>query len=185
MNAKEMQFLEIEFTHRIYEYSKIDRYKSQDQGLAKKQYKSIDEFKCKTLGVSYEELEELRKKYSHIKEFYDRYGQNRPDFFKDAIAFIEWYVEQDSRCHYCKISQESLRKIVSKRGGNLTYNEGSKRASGSLEIEKLDPNKGYTLENSVLACPFCNNAKSNLIKDSDWKKYFAEAMENYLKDQSK
>lgn len=185
MNPTEKLFLELEFTHRIYDFSKIDQFKKQDPGLAKKQYKGIDDFKCQALNLDMNELSELRKKYSFIYTFYKKYGQNRPEFFKNPEAFVLWYEEQNNQCHYCDTTQINLNKIVEKRGGNLTYNDGTKRASGSLEIEKLNPSKGYTLDNSVLACPFCNNAKSNLIKDSDWKKHFADAMKKYLKEQIK
>lgn len=37
-----------------------------------------------------------------------------------------------------------------------------------LELDRKDNDKGYTIENCVLACAICNNAKSNKFTDKEF-----------------
>ena len=58
--------------------------------------------------------------------------------------------------------------------------------NGILEIEqrkpvKEDENPYANLENLILACPLCNNAKSNLIDEDSWRKFFVDSMRAYYK----
>jgi len=154
------------------------------KGQAKREYRTIDGFYLDVLGIDLEKLNELRNIFKQYDELYKRYRQNnieRNELFSNYKKLIKWYNDQKERCNYCHITQDELFKIVSAREGNLTLNKKTKRSKGTLEIEKLDPGEGYTIENSVLACPFCNNAKSNLISENDWRTFFTPAMKEYFK----
>jgi len=59
------------------------------------------------------------------------------------------------------------------------YKKAPKRSSGTLEIERLDSSVGYSEKNMILACPLCNNAKSNLIDEISWRELFVPAMKAY------
>jgi len=180
MDIKE-EYFKLYYTHRIHEYSKIDTYKNWNSGEAKKQYNSLNDFYLRELEINLEELQNLNEEFALFNKLYSKYyNKDRNEFFSNPEQLLKWYEEQNDSCHYCKVTQSDLDKIVEKRNGNLTLNQKTKRSKGTLEIEKLDPSKGYTFENSVLACPFCNNAKSNLILDSDWDIHFAPAMKNYI-----
>jgi hypothetical protein len=67
----------------------------------------------------------------------------------------------------------------------LTLNQKTKRKNGILEIEQKTPineteKKVYSdFNNLILACPLCNNAKSNLIDESSWREIFVEPMRGY------
>ena len=100
---------------------------------------------------------------------------------KNPEEILSWYHRQGKKCGYCKVTQDELHLIVKSRKGNLTLNNLQKRSKGTLEIEKRDPTKGYTFDNDniILACPLCNNAKSNLIDDGSWKTMFAPIMRQY------
>lgn len=64
--------------------------------------------------------------------------------------FIKWYNKQEKICHYCnKTEKDSLNDM----------NRKMKR----LSIDRKDNNKGYELNNIVLACYKCNMIKSNDI----------------------
>jgi len=116
-----------------------------------------------------------------MNKLYSRYfNEQRKELFENPESFLAWYDKQNSSCNHCGITQDALYKIVEIRNGNLTLNQKTKRSKGTLEIEKLNPSIGYTYENSILACPFCNNAKSNLISEEDWRSFFAPAMKDYL-----
>lgn len=176
------EYFNLCYTQRIHEFAKIEFYKKLDKGQAKLKYRSIDNFYIDELQISVDKLNELRKIFKEYDELYRRYRQNnieRTELFSDYKQFLKWYNEQSDCCNYCKITQSDLFKIVSIRNGNLTINKKTKRSKGTLEIEKLDPSEGYSLENSVLSCPFCNNAKSNLILEDDWRKFFVPAIKNY------
>ncbi|PWJ43874.1 hypothetical protein [Sediminitomix flava] len=171
------------YTKRIHEYVKIDSYKNWEKGQAKENYQKIEEFYLDELKINHSKLHELREYFKLYDDLYRKYRNGnveRKKLFDNYNELLVWYDEQEGCCHYCQISQDELYKIVSIRDGNMTLNQKSKRSKGTLEIEKLDPNEGYTFENSVLACPFCNNAKSNLISEKDWREFFAPKMREYL-----
>lgn len=180
MNLKDKYF-ELCYTKRIHEFSKIDQYKKWADGAARTKYKSLDDFYITELEINKEKLNQLRADYKKFNDLYSRYfNEQRRELFEEAKSFLKWYDEQNESCNYCEISQSDLYRIVESRNGNLTLNLKTKRSKGTLEIEKRDPNKGYTFSNSILACPFCNNAKSNLISEEDWRKFFVPAMKNYF-----
>ena len=180
MNPK-AKYFELCYEKRIHEFSKIDSYNGWSKGEAQKKYKSLDNFYQKELNLDKEQLNSLRNQFKNYNDLYIKYfNQKREDLFKEPEKLIEWFNSQNDRCNYCKISQSELLKIVSNRQGNLTLNQKTKRSKGTLEIEKLDPKEGYTFDNSVLSCPFCNNSKSNLISEDDWREYFVPAMKNYF-----
>lgn len=175
------KYYQLYYTYRIHEYSKIDAYSNLTPGEAKLKYNSIDEFYMKELNISKEKLLDLRSDFKQFNSLYSKYYNSaREDLFADSDKFMEWFIKQNDECNYCKLSQGDLLKIVEKRNGNLTLNKKTKRSKGTLEIEKLDPEKGYTYENSVLACPFCNNAKSNLISETDWRDFFVPSVQSFI-----
>ena len=163
--------------------TKIDSFKKWDKGQAKLKYQKIDHFYEDELQINGLKLSELRTYFQKYNYLYDKYRRNniaREELFSDHNKLLKWYNDQEESCNYCGISQANLIKIVESRNGNLTLNQKIKRSKGSLEIEKVNPKKGYTLENSVLCCPLCNDAKSNLISEEDWRKHFAPTMKRYF-----
>ena len=129
-------------------------------------------------------IEAFNEKYPKYKEYYDLYyNESRASFFANPDALLKWFKKQDNRCGYCGVKQEDLKKLAESRGTlnkpNITLNGKTKRSKGTLEIEKKDPSQGYTYENCILACPLCNNAKSNLIDENGWCTYFVPSMQNY------
>lgn len=180
MNLNDKYF-ELCYTERIHEFVKIDQYKKWTDGAARTKYKSLDDFYITELGINQEKLNHLRSDFRKFNDLYSRYfNDQRKELFEKPKAFLEWYDKHKESCNYCGINQSELHRIVKSRNGKLTLNQKTKRSKGTLEIEKLDPSKGYTFDNSVLCCPFCNNAKSNLISEEDWRKFFVPAMKNYF-----
>ena len=181
MNIRD-EYFKLRYTKRIYEFSKIDQLKKWESGKAKSTFKTIDEFYQQELNISKERLTELRDEFSEFNKLYTRYfNEQRQELFINSSELLKWYNDQKGSCNYCAITQEELLKIVKNRDGNLTLNNKTKRSKGTLEIEKLNSSEGYTFKNSVLACPFCNNAKSNLISEKDWREFFKPAMQQYHK----
>lgn len=62
--------------------------------------------------------------------------------------FIRWYNEQDRICLYCKRPEAKTLKDMGSRANRLT-------------IDRKNNDKGYELNNIVLACYRCNTEKGN------------------------
>jgi len=139
----------------------------------------------KKQNLVYEDcIKAFNKKYPKYKEYYDLYyNESRASFFANPDDLLKWFNDQHSRCGYCSVTQDDLKKIAVNRGTsdkpNITLNGKTKRSKGTLEIEKKDPSQGYTHKNCILACPLCNNAKSNLIDENGWRTYFVPSMQSY------
>jgi len=68
--------------------------------------------------------------------------------------FINWYNNQEKRCYYCKRILESIKQ------DSLGHNN-------RLTIDRKDNNRGYELDNIVLACFRCNSTKSNYFTEQE------------------
>lgn len=145
----------------------------------------IDSEIAKKLKDSYE--------YKIIKEAKDRFTRKAiQNGFASFLKFYDWYVnqlkiQQDS-CYYCKSSRELLNKVFRSKGEPQAQQEkkplySTKPAfSSSFQVDKKHPNKGYSKENCVLACAFCNNAKSDMVKDAElFKKSFGSHIGSFLR----
>ncbi|MDQ7058626.1 MAG: hypothetical protein Q9N62_09350 [Ghiorsea sp.] len=143
----------------------------------------VGEFK-KQSDISNEEYINLEKEHSDdIKKIKSEFTGKRKDWRGGVVAFYDWYKGQGQACRYCGISQDELYKLFSKdKNKKLPLNDAVKRSSGTLEIERRDSESNeYNAENCILACPLCNNAKSNLIDEENWMSLFVEPMREYYK----
>jgi len=73
------------------------------------------------------------------------------------MEFIEWYVNQPKTCVYCGIKEADLMKIKD------CYNNKNTR----LSVDCKGNERGYILDNLVLACYRCNSIKSNILTFSE------------------
>ncbi|EPP1572774.1 hypothetical protein ACUMG2_000292 [Campylobacter lari] len=133
--------------------------------------------------------EVVRKKYKinkDIKDENEKFGaidKIVEEKFKDMKNFAMWYekaylkIESKSKlkCHYCGIDEEKLKNLFE----NKLITSKKPSFNSSLQIERLNPDKGYNEENCVLACCICNNAKSDMISTSDFKDYFSESIKKF------
>jgi len=71
------------------------------------------------------------------------------------------YKRDGKKCYYCGIEEEDFFRIWGKFYG------GKRR---KLEVDRKDNEKDYREENCVLACPVCNNAKSDKFTYEEFKK---------------
>ncbi|EPE3793287.1 hypothetical protein ACSIDX_000173 [Campylobacter lari] len=136
--------------------------------------------------------EVVRKKYKINKDIKDENEKFNTidkmveEKFKDMKNFAMWYekaylkIESKSKlkCHYCGIDEEKLKNLFE----NKLITSKKPSFNSSLQIERLDPDKGYNEENCVLACCICNNAKSDMISAENFKKYFKTPIESFYKD---
>ena len=119
----------------------------------------------KQFSISEDEYDGYVEKFSDIQKIKSKYTEEREEGFKSIVKFYDWYKEQPQVCGYCYISQKELYELFTKdENKKLPLNDAIKRSYGTLEIERKDSTTNtYDDTNSILACPLCNNAKSNLI----------------------
>lgn len=121
-------------------------------------------------------LDTLSNLYNSFKRKQENYTGSFDGKFEE---FISWRINQktDGKCHcwYCGIDDDTVKKAF-----NSGVISSKKRSfSGSLQIERLDPDKGYNRANCKYACVLCNNAKSDMISSDDFKKYIAPGIAEY------
>ncbi|GHU66261.1 hypothetical protein AGMMS49983_15540 [Clostridia bacterium] len=191
-DEKVKKFIELYFGRRLNEFNKIADYKKlSNADVARNTYKTIDEFFICELEITSRELEELKKVTKKFDIFYKAYINGNDDRKKwsereNGLNLYDWFITNDEgeKCGYCGITQDQLSELAKMRGTeevpNITLNNKQKRKNGTMEIDKIDADGKYESENCKFACPFCNNAKSNLISGLDWEKRFAKVMKRYL-----
>ena len=80
-----------------------------------------------------------------------------------------------NKCYYCNIDANTLEQLFKEKLNSTKFNE-------TLHIERLRPKEPYSEKNCRLACSLCNNAKSDLISDDNYKNYFSKCMSKFLED---
>ena len=111
------------------------------------------------------------KKFEEVDKLVD-------EKFEEMKKFALWYEKarinpKERKCHYCEITEENLKKLFD----NKVIQSKKPSFNSTLQIERLNPNKGYVEDNCVLACCICNNAKSDMINAENFKEYFAKKIE--------
>ena len=80
--------------------------------------------------------------------------------------FFEWYMNLTPKCDYCGITEEEIKRLFEQDPDITKRNRGRK-----LEIDRKLPNSEYDdLTNNVLACYWCNNAKTDTFSYGEFKK---------------
>jgi len=195
MTDKQELYFEIRYKEKVTDYKKVSRVssiylgKDINENEARKKYKKggINKFICDAIYKKHNDFG--LEKLNEIKEFFNDYhkkytlyfNKNRKAFFDNYNECMKWFEKQGCKCGYCGVTQKELDEIVEKRKENFTLNNKTKRSKGTLEIEKKDSNIGYEIDNMILACPLCNNAKSNLIDEVSWRNIFVKPMRDYYK----
>lgn len=196
MTSKQEEYFRLRYVNKITNYKIIFELEKSlvDANDAKKSYANINDYFMWKMGVKLEELMQIKRYFSDYHKLYkDYYNDDREFFFSKPVELINWFKEQNYQCGYCGVTKDELKEIAISRGlkqglkRNFTLNKGKKRSQGTLEIERLnsdqnkDKNNGYEFNNCILACPLCNNAKSNLIDQDAWRGVFVDPMRKYYK----
>lgn len=152
----------------------------------------------------YDKNEHVKNAKKELQRIYDRFNQlcdrikkkkefENPPFDSDFAAFLDWWCERTEeaekskesnennargirRCYYCGIEETKSQAAFEK---GLVQ---SKKFTGTLHIDKKDPDKGYNRDNCEFACALCNNAKSDVFSEKDFEKFIAPAIKKYWND---
>ena len=137
---------------------------------------------AQALGISIKEVDAFKQKDTQYKEIvtlrkrFNSFDKKRKEGFKSFVNFYRWYVSQKKECHYCGATQEQLDRLFD---DELII---SSKFNATLHIEQKTPKQGYSENNCVLACALCNNAKSDMINEENFKTYFADSMRTFISD---
>lgn len=121
---------------------------------------------CGCLGRERSRRPDGRSLINIVMCTYRRHAVNRGHCFELTIDQFESLL--DGNCHYCGCPPRRLHK-----GHNATYGVKTRKLNG---VDRMDNTKGYTLENSVSCCYFCNRAKGD-SKLEDFEKWLSELVE--------
>jgi hypothetical protein len=98
-------------------------------------------------------------------ELFEKYRLN---FITDFFPFSEFEkifepAPENRICHYCRISDKDIETLEAK--GQIQ----TKRQRGyTMEIDRIKPRYEYSKANVVLACYWCNNAKSDEFSEPEF-----------------
>lgn len=179
------RFLDLYSFERLNEFKKIAKYENSSVDDVKKKFKTINGYLSYKLGnnISIDIVKELfertKEEREYINRVYRKCTQEREKGFGGFRAFFDWYDAQEQKCDYCETSQKDLTGIFER--GVIS----SKKFSPTLQIERKNSSAEYSKDNCILACSLCNNAKSDLINEEDFRKYFSRPMKEYLSDKTK
>jgi len=114
-------------------------------------------------------IENTTLKTKLYQSYFNQYGTKF-----SLKSFEEFYDQKGASrsCFYCKLSEGEF-SILRDNSGLKT-----KRGRGKqMEIDRINSNKEYTLQNVVLACYWCNNAKTDEFDDKEFGE-IAKSIEN-------
>ncbi len=130
-----------------------------------------------------------------IKEFHDKFYKGYHELFSDKLlndlkkVYDQSKFENSFQCHYCGITENLIKQLIndtkvdSINTRNRFFTKRFFYGRGkSMEIDQIDPNLGYYLDNMVLACYWCNNAKSDEFNYEEFKDHIAPAIRKIWKD---
>jgi 5-methylcytosine-specific restriction endonuclease McrA len=134
----------------------------------------VDNEIIKKYEEEYKNMSKVRKRNKVIKEWMNKnnnqikeFEMNYKYYFENKILnrkeFKESFYYKDSdkakrKCFYCGITEKEIEKLAD---NNQIRTKRYYSRGKTMEIDRLKPNKAYTINNIVLSCYWCNNAKSD------------------------
>jgi len=110
----------------------------------------------------------LKVQYSHLKR------RDKKKGFSDTLSLDVFSLLSKSPCKYCGLEHS---KEIEDR---LNESKSQKRLSDHVlkcnGIDRVDSSKGYTVENSVACCKYCNTAK-NTMSENDFYEWIKRVYE--------
>jgi hypothetical protein len=101
--------------------------------------------------------------------------------FGDKFALAAWYEQQFEKqkgcCYYCDTDIQLLQRLIEKKLLKTRAVKGGYRG-GHLEIDKQG--NEYDPGTCVLACYYCNNDKSYIFSQQDYKQFIGPSKGLYF-----
>ena len=109
------------------------------------------------------------KKKEYIQKMKEAYFTNYENNLS-IKTFKEFYGcdknQENRKCYYCGITEKQINLLIKKKliTTKRLYSRGK-----HLEVDQRKPENGYTKENIVLCCYWCNNAKTDEFSEKEFK----------------
>jgi len=122
------------------------------------------------------------KTSKQIENWYKDKIKKESSGFIDFEDFKEWYSNnvQDKTCYYCGLTERESQKIIydgllkSNRFPLMgVFSQGVNRGYW-LEVDKKNPKGLYSRDNCVPTCYFCNNDKSDVFNEDQYKEFVTD-----------
>ena len=144
--------------------------KSNSCGCLKSEFLANSGFQFK--GIENREDAILKVQYSHLKR------RNRLKGFTNVITFDEFCNLSKTKCYYCGL--ENSREIEDCYNETKTKGKISDTVIKINGIDRIDSNKGYSFDNVVACCKYCNGAKNTMTQE-EFKEWIKRVYEHYIK----
>lgn len=104
-------------------------------------------------------------KLKQHKTLIDDFRMDYISRFSEIFSFVDFQTLIDSNvCAYCQITTDEISQLANNKQLRKKNYRG-----WSLEIDRRDSNLEYTKENCVMACYWCNNAKTDEFTADEFK----------------
>jgi len=127
------------------------------QGLEIEGVKDFNATEC----AKYIQEHSTKEHYKSIKDLQDTYISEMATV-KNLDAWKEIYSQKS--CSYCGVNIDEIQRLRK----NLKISSKSGRGF-TLEVDRMEPNKEYTVNNCSMSCYWCNNAKTDEFIPSEFK----------------
>ena len=134
--------------------------KSNSCGCLKKEFLANSGFQFR--GIDDREYAVLKVQYSHLKR-----RHKKIDTIRSVISFLVFKDLSKSKCKYCGLEHsKEIEDRLSEKSDGKKLSDNVIKING---IDRVDSNIGYTKENSVACCKYCNFAKHTMSEDDFYK----------------
>lgn len=135
--------------------------------------KIIKEYACNYMQAELnEDIKEIPVK--KIDEFIKKHSEKFQHFekkyleqFEKVFPKVDFDVLLSQKiCTYCGITEDQINKLgIAKK----LCNKRAETRGYTLEIDRMSPNKEYTIDNCCMSCYWCNNAKTDEFSVEEFK----------------
>jgi len=116
----------------------------------------------KILSMWYEEFKSEREGIAKILKMH-----SAQKFNSTRMEFYNWYTGLKRKCEYCEITEAEIQSLLDKE---QLKTKRLKTRGRKLELDRKIPDLKYEkLDNIVLCCYWCNNAKTDTFTYEEFK----------------
>ncbi|TFW57953.1 hypothetical protein CT676_27550 [Bradyrhizobium sp. MOS001] len=130
-------------------------------------------------GHSYRNENYRARERIRVKRLYSRTKHGTLGGFSSSTELVDWWIrkfdEQDGRCAYCETSIDRINRLINADLLRTRKVKRNGKRGPCLELERKNPNLDYSPENCALICYYCNNDKSYVYSEAEYRQFFAPA----------
>ena len=150
------------FKRKIFHKESIVKIKKENELSSKK----IDDW---YKSIEYEQIQRIKNKLeSKLKQFAKNENIQIDITPQYLISIYLWFTNEEKKCYYCNLSEDDLDSLNNQYGHiNKRYPKRGK----VLEIDRKISSVSYlNINNLVLSCYWCNNAKTDTFTEMEFLK---------------